>query len=83
MPLGDHLQGRTTALTVGEVAKILSVSERQVYKLAALEELPCFRVGGAIRFDPSAIADWIRRSSVAGKFPPQRSFPASGHRRRA
>jgi excisionase family DNA binding protein len=72
MPLGDHLEGRTTALTVSEVAEILSVSERQIYKLAAENEIPCFRVGAAIRFDPAAIREWIGKSSAPMKFPPMR-----------
>jgi excisionase family DNA binding protein len=84
LQLTDDLEGRTTALTVGEVAKVLSVSERQIYKLAALEEIPSFRVGGAIRFDPFAIAQWLRRATAPEKFPPRSVRPAHiGGRRHA
>ena len=83
MTLAEQLEARTTALTVGEVATILNVSERQIYKLAALNELPCLRVGGAVRFEPSAIADWIRRSSAPGKFAPQSVHAPRYGRRRA
>jgi excisionase family DNA binding protein len=79
--LGDDLAGRTTALTVSEVAKILSVSERQVYKLAALDELPSFRVGGALRFDPAAITAWIDAAEALHKFPPGRVGAVSARRR--
>jgi excisionase family DNA binding protein len=83
LQLCDDLEGRTTALTVGEVAKILSVSKRQIYKLAELEEIPSFRVGGAVRFDPFAIAQWLRRATAPAKFPPRSVRPAQivGRRR--
>jgi excisionase family DNA binding protein len=68
MNLADIINGRRAALTVSEVAGILSVSERQVYKLAASNRIPSFRIGGSVRFDPAAIADWLRQ-----KMPPQLS----------
>jgi len=61
--LGDFLDKRATALTVSEVAEILNISERQVYKLASLNIIPCFRVGSSIRFDPSQVAAWLRQKS--------------------
>jgi hypothetical protein len=30
------------------------MSERQVYKLAAENRIPCFKIGGSVRFDPAA-----------------------------
>lgn len=50
---------------LAEMAKSLNVSGRQVYKLAALQEIS---FGSALRCDPSASANRIIRSSVAGKF---------------
>jgi excisionase family DNA binding protein len=64
MNLADSLEKRTTALTVAEVAKWLSVSPRQVYTLAAQNRIPNFRVGGCIRFDPSTVANWLRQKMV-------------------
>ena len=68
--LADSLDGRRNALTVSDVAELLNISERQVYKLAAENRIPCFRIGGSIRFDPSAFAAWLRQriapSSVPG-----------------
>jgi excisionase family DNA binding protein len=48
-----------TALRVADVAKILSVSERQIYKLVQSGEIPYFRVGNAVRFDPLIISRWV------------------------
>src|ERR1017187_484054 len=73
MDLADSLEQRTTALTVSAVAELLNISERQVYKLASDGSLPCFRIGGSVRFDPSAFAAWLR----------QKIAPASVHAARA
>ena len=43
MSLGDFLDKRATALSVSEVAEVLNISERQVYKLAADSVIPWFR----------------------------------------
>jgi predicted DNA-binding transcriptional regulator AlpA len=32
-----------------------------VYKLVAGHRIPCFKIGGSIRFDPSAISAWLRQ----------------------
>ena len=59
--LADSLDRKTSALTVADVAELLSISERQVYKLVAQHRIPCFKIGGSIRFDPFAIALWLRQ----------------------
>ena len=61
MDLADSLEKRATALTVADVAALLNISERQVYKLAAEGRIPCFKIGGSVRFDPSAFAAWLRQ----------------------
>jgi excisionase family DNA binding protein len=61
--LGDFLDKRATALTVSEVAGILNISERYVYKLTSASMIPSFRVGSAIRFDPSQVAAWLRQKA--------------------
>jgi excisionase family DNA binding protein len=61
--LGDFLDKRATALTVSEVAEILSISERQVYKLASESVIPSFRIGSSIRFDPAQVAAWLRQKA--------------------
>lgn len=56
----DDLRKMKKALTVAEVAKLLSVSQRQVYKLVQGSEIPHFKVGKSVRFDPDLVADWLR-----------------------
>lgn len=61
--LFDSLSGRSTAMTVEDVAALFHVSERHVYKLVQDGILPHFKVGKAVRFDPGKIADWLEGAS--------------------
>ena len=56
-----HLAGMKgrPAMTVAEVAVMLNVSERHIYKLVQDGTLPHFKVGGAVRFDPDRMAKWL------------------------
>jgi excisionase family DNA binding protein len=81
MDLADSLEQRTTALAVSDVAELLNISERQVYKLASDGSIPCFKIGGSVRFDPSAFAAWLRQRIASAK-PPAR-VEANGTRKRA
>jgi len=41
--LADSLDGESRALTVSDIAELLNISERQVYKHAAEQRIPCFK----------------------------------------
>jgi excisionase family DNA binding protein len=64
--LTDCLDGKKRALVVTDIAELLSISERQVYKLVAGHRIPCFKIGGSIRFDPLAISVWLRQKMSPG-----------------
>jgi excisionase family DNA binding protein len=53
------------ALTVAQIAALLSVSERQVYKLVQTGEIPHFKVGASVRFDPLLISNWMEQQTAA------------------
>jgi len=52
------------AMTARQVAEFLAISPITVYKMAKAGRLPSFRVGTAVRFDPRAIAQWLRGNAV-------------------
>lgn len=52
-----------------QVAELLGVSEKKIYRLAAAGVLPSFRVGSAIRFDGQDMADWLRRKKPSDERP--------------
>jgi len=61
MSIADELEKTAHALTAEDVAKFLSVSKLTIYKHAAAGRIPSFRVGTCVRFDPRAVANWLRR----------------------
>lgn len=52
-------------LTIREVADLLKINEKTVYKLVADAKIPGFKVGGSWRFDRAIIAKWIAKGGVA------------------
>lgn len=46
-------------LTVPEVARKLSVSEKTVRRLISRGSLPALRVGGVVRVDPVELDTWL------------------------
>ena len=55
---------QTEILTIKQVADYLKVTERTIYRLAAIKKIPAFKVGGAWRFSRSDINDWIKQQSL-------------------
>ncbi len=52
------------ALSVREVADLLSVDSKTVYRLAKRGELPGFKVAGSWRFMRDDIESWIEAQKV-------------------
>lgn len=59
--LADRIEQFGHALKAVELAELLSVSPISIYKLAKANRLPCFRIGSCVRFDPRAVARWLRQ----------------------
>jgi excisionase family DNA binding protein len=53
------------ALTVAELALLLAVSIKTIYKMVEAGRIPHMRVFGSIRFDPATTAAWIQLRSVS------------------
>ena len=60
--LAEQLEKIAHALTAKNLAQLLQVSEVAIYKLAKTNKLPSFRIGTAVRFDPRAVARWLRQA---------------------
>jgi excisionase family DNA binding protein len=52
-------------LTIREVADLLKINEKTVYKLAAAAKIPGVKVGGSWRFDHTTISTWIKSKTAA------------------
>jgi excisionase family DNA binding protein len=61
--LPQRIERMKRAMTAGEIAGFLAVSPITVYKMAKAGRMPSFRIGSAVRFDPRAVAEWLRGNS--------------------
>jgi excisionase family DNA binding protein len=77
-PMIELLKQRKSALTVREVAEILSLSEREIYKLAASNRIPHFRIGASVRFDSESLVGWLESRMLT---PSDRRLPSSARPR--
>jgi excisionase family DNA binding protein len=62
--IAEHLESLDHCLQAPELARILGIHRITVYKLAAAGEIPSFRIASAVRFDPRAVAKWLRAQAV-------------------
>jgi excisionase family DNA binding protein len=60
MSIIEQIEKRSSALKVGELAKLLGVTPQHIYRLASEGLIPCFRIEGAIRLDPHDVATWLK-----------------------
>jgi excisionase family DNA binding protein len=60
LSLPDQIERIGHALTAAELADLLAVSRVAVFKQAAAGRISSFHVGTCVRFDPRAVASWLR-----------------------
>lgn len=68
----EELEARSGAIKVSDLAAILGVDDKHIYRMAARGQLPSFRVGGAVRFDPKEVANWLRLKYSPPLLPPKK-----------
>jgi excisionase family DNA binding protein len=54
-------------LDAPELAKRLGITERHVRRLVAERRIPFVKVGRFVRFNPSAVAEWLERATVEAR----------------
>jgi excisionase family DNA binding protein len=59
--LPDQIEKIPHALTTAQLAQLLAVSRITIFKLAKAGRIPAFRIGTCVRFDPRAVANWLRQ----------------------
>jgi excisionase family DNA binding protein len=60
LDLASRIEAKRSAWTVDELAALLEMSPKTLYKMAKSEKIPAIRIDGMIRFDPAHSADWLR-----------------------
>lgn len=53
-------------LTASDVCALLKVSKAFVYQAAHAGDLPCIRLGRAVRFEPAEVMKFVARHRIAG-----------------
>jgi excisionase family DNA binding protein len=51
--------------TSRETAAAMGISERTLWKLTNDGDIPCVRIGRAVRYDPTDIRSWIQTQKAA------------------
>jgi excisionase family DNA binding protein len=86
MILAEIVEGKKEALRVAEVARILDVSIKKIYRMAAQGQIPSLKISNSIRFDPHEIAVWLRSQSTTNPISAvsllSRSYPRRRNTRR-
>ena len=53
-------------ITAAELAASTGIPKSRVFELAREGELPCIRLGRAMRFDPEAVRAWLDAGGTSG-----------------
>jgi excisionase family DNA binding protein len=60
-----QIEAHTTALTITQVAQIFGVSGETIRRMAGRKQIPAFRIGGSIRFNPASLGYWLRKRDLS------------------
>jgi excisionase family DNA binding protein len=71
MLIDQILEQKKGALRANDIARVLDLSEKQIYKMAASGEIPSLRIASSVRFDPHDFAKWLRTRSSAPELEPK------------
>jgi excisionase family DNA binding protein len=79
----EILEAATELLTIAQVARLLKVSPKLIYKMVAAGKLPANRIAGSLRLDPNALIAWLNQNQTAklvssSPMPPQNAPSAPG-----
>jgi len=71
MLIDQIIEQKQGALRANDIARILDISAKQIYKMAASGEIPSLRIANSVRFDPHDFAAWLRARSSAPDIEPR------------
>lgn len=62
--VADDLASKRKLIGARELAEVLNIDKQTIWRMAKRGLLPSVRLGGRVRFDPRAIADWLREHTA-------------------
>lgn len=60
MNLIEKVENHGKALKVEELAELTTISKKTLYRMIKARKLPAIRIGGSVRLEPKATAEWLR-----------------------
>jgi excisionase family DNA binding protein len=67
--LASSINAMHRALRAEELANLLGMKKVTILRRAKKGSIPCFHIGGSVRFDSSAIAKWLMTQGVVSLAP--------------
>ena len=64
LSLPERIRRHRSALDAEELAEILDYAVSTVYKMAKKGQIPSYRIGGSVKFDPALTADWLEGTRI-------------------
>lgn len=64
LSIANRIEAMDHALTVKELAPLISCSPTKLYDMAREGRIPSYRIDGGVRFDPHAVAEWLRSRAI-------------------
>ena len=83
MLIEQILEQKRGALRANDIAEMLDLSEKQIYKMAATGEIPSLRIANSVRFDPHDFAVWLKARSSAPDVEPRSATSVARSRSRS
>lgn len=62
--IGDRIRAFQRAMTAEEVSELFNIHLDTIYKQARSGNIPSFRIGTSVRFDPKYLADWYQQQII-------------------
>lgn len=62
--LRDRILAFQRAMTADEVSNLFGIHIDTIYKAARQGDLPSFRIGTSVRFDPKNLAEWYEAQTI-------------------
>ena len=62
--IGERLAEFKRAMTAEEVAALFRIHTDTIYKQARRGDIPSFRIGTDVQFDPKVFVDWLDHQTI-------------------
>jgi excisionase family DNA binding protein len=63
--LASEIEVLPGLLTIAQLIPLVGISRTTIYQMVTTKRIPHLRIGSMVRFDPHAIAAWLRQHAVA------------------